>query len=440
MDFKELLKSARQAIAEGDLDKADKLRKQAESLKSVNDLDVEEPTPITETEEYKAVKAQLDALKLKLESIESEGPVNKAGNIVVTEDETDKKASQPWEDLGKFLKAVHIAAMYPHQSDDRLKAQKAVLGASEGIPSDGGFLVQPNFSDEIFMLEHSQSEIVSRVRKFPVGPNNNGMTINAVDETSRATGSRWGGVRAYWDAEGDSATASKPTFRQMQLKLSKVRALMYATDELLEDTTQLAAVARQAVNEEITWAVENTIMRGTGAGQPEGIIGHASVVSVAKETGQAAATIVADNIIKMWARMWSRSRMSAAWFINQDIEPQLYKLNLPVGTGGELVYMPPGGLSASPYGSIFGRPVIPVEYASTLGTVGDIILADLSQYLMIDKGGVEEASSMHVQFLTGEQTFRWTYRVDGQPGWSSALTPANGSNTQSPFITLATRS
>ena len=126
--------------------------------------------------------------------------------------------------------------------------------------------------------------------------------------------------------------------------------------------------------------------------------------------------------------------------INQDIEPQLFGLELPVGTGGVPVYLPPGGLSATPFATLMGRPVVPIEFASTLGTVGDIMLVDLGQYIAIDKGGIEEASSMHVQFLTDQMAFRWIYRIDGQPGWSSALTPANGSATQSPFIALATRS
>jgi HK97 family phage major capsid protein len=89
---------------------------------------------------------------------------------------------------------------------------------------------------------------------------------------------------------------------------------------------------------------------------------------------------------------------------------------------------------------IKGRPVIPVEYCSTLGTVGDIICVDLGAYMLATKGGVQQASSMHVAFTTDEMAYRATYRVDGQPVWRSAVTPANGTNTQSPYVVLATRS
>ena len=430
----ELIQKAKDAIAAGNLEEAQTYTDRAKALKALDELE-----PQADPADLKALRDELATLKAFKERIENEPATKSGGHLVVTQDETDKKAAMPWASLGEQLKAVYVAATQPHRTDERLKAQKAILGANETVPSDGGFLVQPNFSSEIFRAATEVGQVVPRVRRIPIGAGANGLIMNAVDETSRATGSRWGGVQAYWAAEGDTATATKPKFRQMELKLNKLMAVMYATDELLADTTALGAIAQQALSEEITWTAENAIFRGTGAGQPVGIIGHASTVSVAKETNQPAATILVNNIFKMWARMWSRSRANAVWFINQDIEPQLLALEFPVGTGGMPAYMPPGGLSQSPYGTLLGRPIIPVEYASTLGTVGDIILADLTQYVMIDKGGIQAAESMHVQFLTDQMAYRWTYRLDGQPAWRTTLTPANGSATLAPFVTLATR-
>ena len=104
------------------------------------------------------------------------------------------------------------------------------------------------------------------------------------------------------------------------------------------------------------------------------------------------------------------------------------------------VYLPPGGLSGDRFARLKGAPVIPTEFNPTLGTVGDIMLVDLSQYLLIDKGGPQADSSIHVRFINNEKTFRFIYRVDGRPLWNTVLTPAKGSNTLSPFVALATRS
>ena len=191
--------------------------------------------------------------------------------------------------------------------------------------------------------------------------------------------------------------------------------------------------------EELRFVVEDAIINGTGAGQPAGILSSGAVVSVAAEAGQHAATIVSQNVMNMWARLWNSSRTNAIWLINQDCLPQIMQLSLPVGTGGVPLYVPPGGLSAAPYGTLLGRPVIESEYCQTVGTAGDILLVDLSQYQMIEKGGIQSASSIHVQFLTDQTCFRFVYRCDGQSKWDTPLTPHNGANTVSPFISLAVR-
>ena len=215
--------------------------------------------------------------------------------------------------------------------------------------------------------------------------------------------------------------------------------LCYATDEVLADATALGSVIQQAFSEEFGFVLDDAIIRGTGVGQPHGILNSAALVAVAKENGQAAATVYWENVLKMWARLWARSRSSAVWFIHQDVLPQLATMAFPIGVGGVPVYLPATGAAGSPYSTLFGRPVIEIEQAAALGTVGDIMLLDLSQYLMIDKGGMDAAQSIHVRFVYGENTFRFILRTDGQPIWNKPLTLNNSSNTVSPFVALATR-
>ena len=140
----------------------------------------------------------------------------------------------------------------------------------------------------------------------------------------------------------------------------------------------------------------------------------------------------------MYSRMWGASLPNAVWLINQNILPQLLTMSMAVGTAGIPVYSPANGDSEAPFGTLMGLPIIPAEYCETLGTEGDIIFADFSQYLVIDKG-VDSVNSMHVRFLTDESVFRLVYRVDGEPAWRVPVTPYKGTATQSPFITLQTR-
>ena len=335
--------------------------------------------------------------------------------------------------LGEQLLAAYRAAMPGGHTDERLST-RAASGLNESTPSDGGFLVQQDFVTELLKRTYETGILASKVKKIPISTNANGLKINAVDEDSRANGSRWGGVQTYWEAEADEHTGSKPKFRQMELSLKKLTGLCYATDELLQDAAALEAVIRQAFAEEFGFKMDEAILSGSGEGEPLGILNSGALVKVEKEKDQKD-TITVENLIKMWNRLWSKSRANAVWYINQEIEPYLYTLKL----GDKPVYIPAGGISEKPYGTIFGRPVVPLEQCSAAGEVGDIILADVGQYLLIDKGGIKAASSIHVRFLYDENVFRFIYRVDGKPIWNKPLAPYKGKATVSPFITLDRR-
>jgi len=345
------------------------------------------------------------------------------GSVTVVKDEAD----QPFKSAGDFFVAVKNAAIHPSAIDPRLLPLKA-SGMSEGVPSEGGYLVSPTVASGIIERMYSTGKILQRISLDRLGPNSNAMTYNGIDETSRVDGSRYGGIQGYWMAEGGTKTASKPKFRQVELKLKKVAALAYATDELLSDVSALAGWLQRTVPNELRFKVEDAIYNGDGVGKPTGIMGHASLVT---QLRYAASAVSAQDIWAMYARRWVGAP-DYVWLINQDVLPQLYAL----GNTYQNLFMGPT-MTSAPSGTLMGLPIVEVEYAATMGSTGDIMLASLSQYQGIERGGIESATSIHVQFVTDETAFRFVYRFDGGPLWHSTLTPANGSNTQSPFVVLA---
>ena len=344
-----------------------------------------------------------------------------------------------WTRSGDFFGAIANMAN-GRGTDARLAAyreERAPTGLGELIDSDGGYLVPPQFTSEILRRMYQTGQLVSRCRRVPMSSNK--IVLPAIDETSRADGSRMGGVRAYWEGESDTITASKPKFSKVELEPRRLTAAIYIGDHLLQDAPALGAFLDMAMQEEMTHVLESAIYEGDGAGKPLGILNSPALVTVAKESGQAAGSIVPENIIKMRARMWGSSRANSAIFYNQDAEPELMTLGLAVGTGGTLLWMPANGLAGQPNDTMFGRPLVPIEHAATVGTVGDVVFADMNQYLLGQRQGIQSATSIHVAFLQNEQVMRFTMRIDGQPWWKSPLTPKKGSNTQSPFVALATR-
>ncbi len=386
-----------------------------------------------------AAIAQADA-DMEREQVIRAAAVGRAASTGFVTRVHDRAEDEPWGHrtgaaFGEFLLAIHRAdTSRGRDVDPRLLA--VATGAGENVAADGGYLLSPEITNEI-SLRMAGGEIRSRVRYGQMAPGRSSTEINLIDETSRATGSRYGAVQAYWLDEGAPITGSRPKFARVRVTPHKLAALGYATDELLQDVSLLQTTMFDAFGQELLFQTEDACWEGTGAGKPLGILKAPALVTVAKETGQDAGTILVENLSKMWARLDAASQANAVWMINQDCGPQLESLALQVGISA----LEPRFVSYGPDGlmRLHGRPVIAVEYASTLGTVGDIVLVDWSKYLMVDHGRPQEATSMHVAFLTDEMAFRVTYRVDGTPLWRTALTPFKGTNTVSPFVALDTR-
>ena len=417
--------------------------------KTKTDTQVENvsPNPVDEVvKQIKSLNDRMGNMETNLDSWSRQADSRATGNPFTLPAQVKSNPDMPhqFKSLSHFCRDVYRAGL-PNSGGMSMELKawtdivtKAASGMNEAVGSEGGFLVPPTLSTEVWRRTYD-NDLLQRTKSYTTSGNS--FTLNAIDETSRANGSRFGGVRAYWRAEAAQFTGTKPAFNQVEMKLKELIGLWYATTELLEDAgTSVEQLMTDLFSQEIAFMIGDAIINGSGAGVPLGILNMASLVTVSKETGQGAATVLYENINKMWARMYAPSRKNAVWFINQDVEPALDVMTLNVGTGGMPVYLPPGGVADEPYGRLKGRPVIPIEFCATLGTVGDIILADMSQYVTLRKGETKADSSLHLRFDYAETAFRVMFRMDGATPWVGALTPFKGSATQSPFVALATRS
>ena len=139
----------------------------------------------------------------------------------------------------------------------------------------------------------------------------------------------------------------------------------------------------------------------------------------------------------MLSRLWPGSFQNSVWLCHPTCIPQLLGLTIVAGTGGvayPVLQESTGGFQ------MLTRPVIFSEKMETLGTEGDILLADFSQYVIGLRQGMRFDLSQHVYFNTDEFAARLIERHDGQPLWDDALTLEDGSTSVSPFVTLAERS
>jgi HK97 family phage major capsid protein len=340
--------------------------------------------------------------------------------------------------LGEFMQCVKRHAAN-HGLDSRLdKLQRAALGANEGVGAEGGFLLQSDHAEKLFTSVVDAGQIAPLCTLVPMSKSST--TISLLDETSLAIGSQFGGVRAYWRAEAGAVTATKPKFREENIKAEALEALFYATDEQLEDAPQLEAFANIAFATCMAFQLDDAIVRGNGAGKPLGVLNAPCLISVAKESAQTQDTVNYANIDNMTDRLLVGSEDRAKWFIHPDVRKQLRNALVTPGSKTDFMpFMPAGGIASSPNDTLYGRPIVRTQHGSALGDLGDVLLADFFWYLLFIRKGVTASQSIHVAFLTGEQVFKWTMRANGQPVHSSAITDAHGSTTRSAFVSLAER-
>jgi HK97 family phage major capsid protein len=349
-----------------------------------------------------------------------------------------RRNTGPFKTMGEQVQAIIKAGTPGAEVDPRLYKVRAATGLSESVGADGGFLLQPEFSYDLIKGAFDTGLLVDKVTKFTIGENKNSIQLPAIDETSRGTGSRWGGIQLYHVAEADEKTKSKPKFRRLELNLKKLVGVCYVTDELIWDVPALEQYLRQGFAEEYGYMLDDMILTGTGAGQGLGLKNSGSLVTQSTETGQSSGTIIWENVQKMFSRLIPKCRKNAIWCIGIDGEKELWNMALAVGTGGVPVYQPANGAADKPYSTLFGRPVYPMEQMSALGSLFDICVFDPSWVVMADKS-MKTDISIHVRFLYDEQILRIVYRYDLQPILASAITPASGGDSLSSHVTLAAR-
>lgn len=341
-----------------------------------------------------------------------------------------------FSDFADLLWTVHHGNRDNPKYTDKLAMLRNAY--SEGAPADGGFLMPETMRSDILSL--SLEEAIMRPGATIIPMSTAKVSLPAVDVTSHAS-SVFGGVVAYWTSEAAAVTETSAKFARVALDTSEQSLCAYAEvpNDLLQDAPAMSAFLGMAMPSAIKFEEDYKMLMGNGTGEPLGCLKGKGRVSVAKEAGQLADTIVKKNIDKMFSRMLPSSLMNAVWIAAIDTFPQLAEMAINVGTGGSPVWLNNGIVGAPPV-TIYGRPVYFTEKTAPLGDQCDIAFVDRRFYLLGDRQQMFMDSSTHYKFAYGKTCYMVSERVDGRPWLLSAITPKNGSaSTLSAYVVLDER-
>ena len=288
----------------------------------------------------------------------------------------------------------------------------------------GGALVPEEFRSQLMMLTLQPNAIRSMATVLPMGSST--LTVPAIRDESHSGKTVYGGVRAYWTEAGEDITESEPNFSQIRLTAKGLLTLTTVNNTLIMDSfTTLTPLIGKLFMGASDWEQERTFIRGTGAGEPLGILNSPATVTVSGGT----AVLTTDHIGSMEARLLPECDPYAVWMIHPSMRADLYSLT----NDGIQVWH--GPLAQRQPSMLNGRPIIVNEHMNAKGTAGgNMGLVDWRMYLIGDRQAMSMAASEHSKFSSNQTQIRGVQRLDGQPWLDTALTPAQGTDTLSPFV------
>jgi HK97 family phage major capsid protein len=335
-----------------------------------------------------------------------------------------------FRNLGHFCADVVQACKRNGRVSETLQRAASVF-ANETAGPDGGYGVPQEFAGEIAKVAYSEASLLALANEMPVAGNS--MSFPGDESTP------WGssGIIAAWEGEGQQSDPKKPLLKRAELRLKKLKVLVAASDEVLEDASNLSAHLTDTMSEAVFWKTQDAMINGNGSGMPLGILKAYSLVVQAKESGQANGTVVPQNIAKMLSRVVVGAKANLVWLMNPDVFPQIITLTL---NNNPVWVQASGGFQNAPNGLLLGRPIVLTDACQGIGNQGDIVLANMRGYRAITKdAGPQLSTSMHLWFDQDIQAFKLVFRMDSGPQLTAPITPPYNTSTRSHFVALAAR-
>ena len=203
------------------------------------------------------------------------------------------------EGLAVFLKAAI--------DNDMIK----VKALAEGVAADGGNLFPDEFRSELIRDVADLTVMRPLVRVVPMSKDV--MKIPSLSSKPQV----------YWTLENVAKTTTTASFGQETLTAFKMAAIIYASDELIEDSSEIDVVNliislfAEAVAEE----EDKVITAGNGTTQPTGLT-VATITSVASATGN----LSFDDLINLEYLLPAKYSRKASYLVHRNNIREMRKL------------------------------------------------------------------------------------------------------------------
>jgi HK97 family phage major capsid protein len=393
-----------------------------------------QPTPeAAATDGGLALKVDAMGVSLKsvLDRLEAMPALKGAGYF--TDDGGSADASH--KSFGDFLLAVkrgdkvRLTKIYQSRQAEEVWGEDARKDMSGDLGSAGGYLIPTEYIPTLMQAAGYASVVRPRATVIPVMSSKGelpALDLSTAPTAGVGNSAFAGGVVVTWAGEGSAGSETQPKFKLIEYNIRKMAGYTEVPNEVIAEAMGVEALLSALFGRAVSNMEDYAFIRGSGAGQPQGILSSPAAIGVTTTTNNVFAYA---DALKMLARF--KGLMGPpAWLIHPGMWPDIGAFEVSAGSGGVFQSNLAGAMALT----LLGYPILESEHMPAPDT-DDVILADLKSYVIFDRAGIAVSFSEHAAFTADKGTWRVTKRLDGKPWLTGPITLADpgGATTVSPF-------
>lgn len=272
-----------------------------------------------------------------------------------------------------------------------LRNDAMVKDLTEGVDSEGGYLVPVEVTSRLMMLFNQYG--VARPR----------CTVIPIPREEITMPKLLNGVQVFWIGEGQTIPQTQPSFGEFRMIVKKLAAMVPVTSELLSDSViPIANLLSMLFARAIAQEEDRVIFKGnTAVGDPfNGVFYDPAVNTFVMPAGKTKFTdLDADMLADITTTMIPAATEGAAFYMHRTVLNAIRKLKAS-GTG-EYIFSDDSGDLKTP-GTLWGYPIVLSEVMPTIAESGAgkpfMFFGNLANYYIGDRMSLSMARSEHVGF------------------------------------------
>jgi HK97 family phage major capsid protein len=247
------------------------------------------------------------------------------------------------------------------------KGTSTMLSSSDTL---GGYTVPQDYRLPVLSLPYENPFILQRATVIPAPTGTVTMPQSLQTDTDE-----YGGFAGAWISEGGLKQKTDTQFAQVQIDTHEYAAYTQLSVRLLERSAiAMESYISDKGRSKIMNELNRVFLRGTGTGQPYGILNTAGIRTVNREVANQVSRV---DAVRLKRELRPQHRANGTYILADEVGGYFEELTV---SATDLRPLFSASMANGPYDRLLGRPYIETTQLPNLGTEGDACYCDLREY------------------------------------------------------------